>query len=47
MWRHDASPKKTDMRLVAALERDYVSGRLPAEIWEITAEGMACKENRV
>jgi RimJ/RimL family protein N-acetyltransferase len=26
------------MRLVAIVERDFVSGRLPAEIWEITAE---------
>lgn len=30
--------EKTGMRLLATLERDYVSGRLPAEIWEITAE---------
>ncbi len=30
--------EKTGMRLIATLERDYVSGRLPAEIWEITAE---------
>jgi hypothetical protein len=26
------------MRLVAREEREYVSGRLPTEIWEITAE---------
>jgi RimJ/RimL family protein N-acetyltransferase len=26
------------MRIVATEERDFVSGRLPAEIWEITAE---------
>lgn len=26
------------MRVVATEERDYVSGRLPSEIWEITAE---------
>jgi RimJ/RimL family protein N-acetyltransferase len=26
------------MRLVATEERDYVSGRFPSEIWEITAE---------
>ena len=26
------------MRLIAIEERDYVSGRLPSEIWEITAE---------
>ena len=30
--------EKTGMRLISTLERDYVSGRLPAEIWEITAE---------
>ena len=26
------------MRIVATGERDYVSGRLPAEIWEVTAD---------
>lgn len=26
------------MRLVETCERDYVSGRLPSEVWEITAE---------
>jgi hypothetical protein len=26
------------MRLVGQIEKDYVSGRLPSEIWEITAE---------
>jgi [ribosomal protein S5]-alanine N-acetyltransferase len=30
--------KRQGMRLVATEERDFVSGRLPAEIWEITAE---------
>jgi ribosomal-protein-alanine N-acetyltransferase len=30
--------EKNGMRLVATTERDHVSGRLPAEIWEITAE---------
>lgn len=30
--------EKTGMRLVGATEKDYVSGRLPGEIWEITAE---------
>lgn len=29
--------QKQGMRLVATVERDYVSGRHPAEIWEITA----------
>jgi hypothetical protein len=26
------------MRLVGIVEKEYVSGRLPSEIWEITAE---------
>jgi [ribosomal protein S5]-alanine N-acetyltransferase len=30
--------EKTGMRVIATLERDYVSGRFLAEIWEITAE---------
>ena len=30
--------EKSGMRVVAVEERDYVSGRLPTEIWEITAE---------
>lgn len=30
--------EKQGMRVVAVEVRDYVSGRLPAEIWEITAE---------
>ena len=30
--------EKQGMRIVATVERDYVCGRLPAEIWEITAE---------
>jgi ribosomal-protein-alanine N-acetyltransferase len=30
--------EKQGMRIVAAEERDYVSGRLPSEMWEITAE---------
>jgi RimJ/RimL family protein N-acetyltransferase len=29
--------EKTGMRIVATEERDFVSGRLPCEIWEITA----------
>jgi ribosomal-protein-alanine N-acetyltransferase len=29
---------KQGMRVVATEDRDYVSGRLPAEIWELTAE---------
>jgi [ribosomal protein S5]-alanine N-acetyltransferase len=30
--------EKQGMRLVATEDRDYVSGRLPSEIWEIAAE---------
>jgi RimJ/RimL family protein N-acetyltransferase len=30
--------EKQGMRMVATEDRDYVSGRLPSEIWEITAE---------
>ena len=30
--------EKQGMRLVAIEERDYVGGRMPVEIWEITAE---------
>jgi [ribosomal protein S5]-alanine N-acetyltransferase len=31
--------EKTGMRVVATEEREFVSGRLPCEIWEITTEG--------
>ena len=30
--------EKSGMRIVSREERDYVCGRLPAELWEITAE---------
>ena len=30
--------EKTGMRVIATEEHDFVSGRLPTEIWEITAE---------
>jgi len=30
--------EKNGMRVVAVLKKDYVCGRLPTEIWEITAE---------
>jgi ribosomal-protein-alanine N-acetyltransferase len=30
--------EKQGMRLVLSEERDHVSGRLPADLWEITAE---------
>jgi [ribosomal protein S5]-alanine N-acetyltransferase len=35
--------EKTGMRLIATQERDFVSGRLMAEIWEITAEEWRAK----
>ncbi|UGX84796.1 GNAT family N-acetyltransferase [Phyllobacterium meliloti] len=30
--------KRSGMRVIKTVERDYVSGRHPAEVWEITAE---------
>jgi RimJ/RimL family protein N-acetyltransferase len=30
--------EKQGMRVVGIEERDYVAGRMPAEIWEITAD---------
>jgi RimJ/RimL family protein N-acetyltransferase len=30
--------EKHGMRLVGVVEKEYVSGRLPSEMWEITAE---------
>ena len=30
--------KKQGMRVIVKEDRDYVSGRFPAEIWEITAD---------
>ncbi len=30
--------EKQGMRVAATVERDHVSGRLPAEVWQITAE---------
>jgi RimJ/RimL family protein N-acetyltransferase len=30
--------EKQGMRVIRREDRDYVSGRLPSEIWEITAE---------
>jgi len=34
------------MRIVATEEREFVSGRLPAEIWEMTAEGWHARRIR-
>lgn len=30
--------EKQGMRVIAAMERNYVGGRFPAELWELTAE---------
>ena len=38
--------EKSGMRIVAREERDYVSGRLPTEIWEITAEEWNARSSR-
>jgi [ribosomal protein S5]-alanine N-acetyltransferase len=38
--------EKTGMRMVEAFEQDYVSGRLPSELWEITAEEWHAVRNR-
>ena len=35
--------EKIGMRVIATPERDYVSGKLPAEIWEITADEWRAK----
>jgi ribosomal-protein-alanine N-acetyltransferase len=34
------------MRVIERMERDYVSGRLPAEVWEITAEEWRARNSR-
>jgi [ribosomal protein S5]-alanine N-acetyltransferase len=39
--------QKQGMRVVASVERDYVCGRLPAEIWEITAEEWRARKANV
>jgi [ribosomal protein S5]-alanine N-acetyltransferase len=38
--------EKSGMRMVAIEEREYVSGRLPTEIWEITAEEWNARRTR-
>jgi RimJ/RimL family protein N-acetyltransferase len=38
--------EKGGMRIVAMEERDYVCGRLPTEIWEITAEEWNARSKR-
>jgi ribosomal-protein-alanine N-acetyltransferase len=37
--------EKQGMRVVATEERDYVGGRFPTEIWEITAEEWRARKN--
>jgi len=39
--------EKTGMRVIATEERDYVSGRFPTEIWEITAEEWRARKNEL
>ena len=39
--------EKTGMRLVALEEKDYVSGRFPTEVWEITAEEWRAARKRL
>jgi [ribosomal protein S5]-alanine N-acetyltransferase len=39
--------EKTGMRLVATNEKEYVSGRLPSEVWEITAEEWRAARQRL
>lgn len=38
--------EKQGMRLVGTTEKDYVSGRQPSEIWEITAEEWRSRRQR-
>jgi ribosomal-protein-alanine N-acetyltransferase len=38
--------EKQGMRVIAREERDYVSGSLPSEIWEITAEEWRRRKTR-
>jgi len=38
--------EKQGMRVIAVEDRDYVSGRLPAEIWEITAEEWGARRSK-
>lgn len=38
--------EKQGMRVVARMERDYICGRLPAEIWEITAEEWNARKSK-
>jgi [ribosomal protein S5]-alanine N-acetyltransferase len=37
--------ERSGMRVVETMERDYVCGRLPAEVWEITREEWHARRN--
>jgi len=39
--------EREGMRLAGMIEKDYVSGRLPSEIWEITAEEWRVQKARI
>jgi len=39
--------EKTGMRVIEVTERDYVSGRLPTEMWEITAAEWQARKSAV
>ena len=38
--------EKNGMRVISTVEREYVFGRLPAEIWEITADEWNIRKGR-
>jgi [ribosomal protein S5]-alanine N-acetyltransferase len=38
---------KQGMRVIERMERDYVCGRLPAELWEITAEEWRARKAKI
>jgi len=38
--------ERQGMRVIAREEREYVSGRLPSELWEITAEEWRARKSR-
>jgi [ribosomal protein S5]-alanine N-acetyltransferase len=39
--------ERQGMRMIATVERDYVCGRLPAELWEITAEEWRARKGSI
>ena len=39
--------ERQGMRVIERMERDYVCGRLPAELWEITAEEWRARKARI